>query len=153
MKKFLLPLICLLLIGGGATGGYVYFIKKADAKSDEAQNDGKTGKDGHKKTEFVKMGRLILPIIGDNGVSQIVHMAVELEVTGKETAKKAKKLQPRIKDAYLQKMYGVLTREAAMRGGALKVKMISKKLKAITQKVMGENIHDVLIQSVHQRPA
>ena len=153
MKKVLLPLLGLVLIGGGAVGGYVYFVAPAKAKSDEAQKTSEKDKTTHKDMQYVEMGRLVLPIIGDNGVSQIVHMTVKIEVEDKKAAEKAEKLQPRIRDAYLQDMYGVLTREAAMRGGVLKVKVISKRLKAITEKVLGGGVHDVLIQSVQQRPA
>ena len=155
MKKFLLPLICLLLVVGCAAGGYFYLIAPANAKSGDARKQDRTSeKTKYKNTQFVKMGRLTLPIIGDNGVSQIVHMTVQIEVKDKKAAKKVEKLKPRIKDAYLQNMYGVLTREAVMRGGALKVKAISSRLKLITKKVMGDDsVRDVLVQSVHQRPA
>lgn len=155
MKKIFLPVLCLLFIGGGAAGGYFYFIASANAKSGEgAQKAEKDKKNSGKKTQFVKMGRLTLPIISDNGVSQTVHMTVQIEVNSEKAASKVKRLRPRIKDAYLQDMYGVLTREAVMRGGALKVKIISNRLKAITQKIMSnDSVNDVLVQSVQQRPA
>lgn len=154
MKKVLLSLLVLLFVVCGGVGGYVYFIGPANAKSDETEQRGKSDKDEKKDTQYVEIGRLILPIIGKNGVSQVVHMTVKIAVLDKSTAEKVERLRPRIRDAYLQDMYGVLTREAAMRDGILKVKLISKRLEAITQKVMGgDNVHEVLIQSVRQRPA
>ena len=61
--------------------------------------------------------------------------------------------EPRLKDAYIQELYGVLNRHVALQGGVIKVDMIKKHLHDISHKVMGDGVvNGVLLQVVQQRP-
>lgn len=160
MKKILIGVMALALIGGGGFGAYVYFMKPAEAAvSDDAHADHKESskkekshsKDGH--YEFVELDPLILPVIDANGVSQTISIVVALEVANAADAAKVEGLSPRLKDAYIQNMYGMLNQHAAMKGGVVQVNEIKDKLSNISNKVLGDElVQDVLLQVVQQRP-
>ena len=63
-------------------------------------------------------------------------------------------MSPRLTDAYIQDMYGILNKHAALKGGIIQVHMIKQRLNEVTDKVVGDaDIHtEVLIQVVQQRP-
>lgn len=163
MKKALLALLAILLLGGGGAGAYFYFQKPAQAAVGETQEhqaakeaDKEEEGDGHGGgggTDFVELDPLILPVIDDSGVTQVVSIVVVLEAASARAAEDIKKFSPRLKDAYIQEMYGMLNKRAALQGGVIQVGMIKEKLSAISHRVMGEDkINDVLLQVVQQRP-
>tara|TARA_B100001989_G_scaffold246915_2_gene218426 strand:+ start:1181 stop:1588 length:408 start_codon:yes stop_codon:yes gene_type:complete len=103
--------------------------------------------------EFVKLDPLILPIIDTNGVQQIVSLVVAIEVSGVNNAEKVKTMSPKLTDAYIQDMYGVLNEQVALKGGVIQVSVIKERLMHVTEDIMGEDIvSDVLLQVVQQRP-
>lgn len=157
MKKIIVGLVALALLGGGGAGGYFYFMKPAEAAlTDDAKSSHKKAdkKDDHSKTyEFVELDPLILPIIDENGVNQVVSMVIAIEVADTYSANKVTALSPRLKDAFIQDMYGVLNKHAALKGGVIQVNMIKKRLNKISNKVLGDDVvQDVLLQVVQQKP-
>ncbi len=111
-------------------------------------------KEGDKgSSEYVKLDPLLLPIIDEDGVQQVVSMVVAIEVGGVSDADKVKAMRPKLTDAYIQDMYGILNRHAALKGGIIQVKMIKERLNKITDDVVGDDIDtEVLLQVVQQRP-
>lgn len=167
MKLALVALVALLVLGGGAAGAYFYFSKPAEAaaNADQAAHAEETKKeakkddhgDGHggpsSNVSFVRMDPLVLPIIDGSGVNQVVSLVIVLEVDDQFIATEVRRLTPRLKDAYIQNMYGMLNRKASMEGGVLKVSDIKKRLNDVTDKVMGKGaVNDVLLEVVQQRP-
>lgn len=163
MKKIMIMLVALLLIGGGGAGAYFYFMKPAEAAQTEGDHDAKAEKKSAKKekhkgdkehVEFVELDPLILPIIDENGVVQTVSLVIAIEVSAPENAGKVNTLAPRLKDAYIQEMYGVLNKQAALnKDGIIQVNMLKERLNKISVKVLGEDVvDDVLLQVVQQRP-
>ena len=76
-----------------------------------------------------------------------------MEVEDKVKAEALKKLTPRLKDAYIQDMYGVLNKHAALKGGVVQVAAVKSRLTKITTDVLGEDmVSEVLLQVVQQRP-
>lgn len=160
-KMIIIGVAGLLLIGGGA-GGYFYFINSAEASlteegKAEAEKAEKEKDDGHGEksgVEFVQLDPLILPIIDNEGVQQTVNLVVSLEVEGAGSADKVKKMQPRLKDAYIQDMYGSLNKNIALKDGVIQVGVIKDRLNKVTDKIMEDPdvVHDVLLQVVQQRP-
>ncbi|MEM6781894.1 MAG: flagellar basal body-associated FliL family protein [Pseudomonadota bacterium] len=159
MKLFITALMGLAIFGGG----YVYQIEPAQAGKANAASKGggevKKGKDAKdeydvgKGVSFVRLDPLILPIIDGDGVSQVVSLVIVLEAEDQFVAAEVRRLSPRLKDAYIQNMYGMLNRKASLEGGVLKVAEIKERLNKITQKVMGDNqVNDVLLEVVQQRP-
>lgn len=163
MKKVLVALVAFLLLCGGAAGAYFYFQKPAEAavgdtqehkaaKEAEAEDHG-GGHGGGGGSEFVELDPLILPVIDESGVTQVVSIVVVIEVPDSGAANDVKKFAPRLKDAYIQEMYGILNKHAALQGGVVQVGMLKDRLNAISQRVLGEDkISGVLLQVVQQRP-
>lgn len=157
MRMLIIALVALLVLGGGGAGVYFYFLQPAEA-SDGHEKEAEVAKDDHvidkSAFEFVELGPLVLPIVDGNGVSQTVSMVVALEVIDKYAAGKVEKYEPKLKDAFIQDMYGVLNRHAALKGGVIQVGVIKQRLNKISDKVMGdeETVQDVLLQVVQQRP-
>ncbi len=161
MKLAIIGLVAVLLLGGGAAGAYFYFGTPAVASApmDEAAKAEHAAKEAAAKEgaeapkeEFVDLSPLILPVIGDNGVTQTVSLVVSIEVPDAATAEMVKRLAPRLQDAYIQDLYGALNRKNSMQNGVLQVAPIKARLNKISQKVLGEvKINDVLLQVVQQR--
>jgi len=157
MKKFIFAVMLILVLGGGAAGAYFYFGKPAEASVGEngEHSAAKEAGEGaaNKNAEYVELDPLILPIIDNNGVSQVISLVVVIEVGDKYGADKVLKNEPRLKDAYIQELYGALNKHAALSGGVVQVDSVKKRLKTISYKVMGDDVvNDVLLQVVQQRP-
>lgn len=164
MKILPILITAILFLGIGGAGGYFYFNQSATASlgpadkqalADKKQRelDARTAEEKAANLRFVKLNPIVLPIIDESGVTQVVTLVVSLEVDGDENAKYAENLSPRLKDAYIQDMYGVLNRKAAMDGGMIKVNELKERLNRLSHKVLGEGkVNDVLLQVVNQRP-
>tara|TARA_R110002124_G_scaffold64985_2_gene177799 strand:- start:614170 stop:614661 length:492 start_codon:yes stop_codon:yes gene_type:complete len=162
MKKIIMGVMAVLLLGGGAGGGYIYLKKPAEAalpddKHAPAKEDkhakGK-GDHGEAVAEFVQLAPLILPILNKSGLLQTVSVVVALEVKNQADAELVKSLQPRITDAFIQEMYGVIHNPAGMvNGNVIKVGVLKRRLNKVGQRVLGGDVlQDVLLQVVQQRP-
>jgi flagellar FliL protein len=157
MKKISLLVFAILLLAGGA-GLYSFLNKPAQAANDAVSHEEKADKKSEEThaaeaVSFIEMKPLVLPILDKNGVSQVVSLVVSLEVSNEEAKKEVERLSPRLTDAYIQDMYGTLSRQAAMEGGLLQVNYIKDRLNRVTQSVIGEDkVKDVLLQVVQQRP-
>lgn len=158
--KFVMMIIgALLVLAGGGAGAYFYFMQEAEASAPEGEEhevkkEEKKDKGGHEVLfEYVELDPLILPIVDKNGVSQVVSMVIALEVDSPSTATRVKAMAPKLKDAYIQELYGMLNEHAALKGGVIQVGFIKKRLNEISQDVVHNgDIHDVLLQVVQQRP-
>lgn len=157
MKKMVIALVALGLLGGGAAGAYMYFNKPVEA----AQTEQASAESGHEQAKgeqvapsFVELEPLVLPVVDEDGVSQVISLVVALEVKDEQSALEVEKLSPRLKDAYIQDMYGALSNNGTtMQGGVIQVGAIKSRLSKISTKVLGENVvKDVLLQVVQQRP-
>ena len=164
MKFLMMIIMAALLVGVGGAGGYFFTQKQAEASyADEgkiSKEDREAAKykkmsaeEAAKNLRFVKLSPIVLPIIDNSGVSQVVTLVVSLEVNGDANAEYATNMSPRLKDAYIQDMYGVLNRKASMEGGVIKVDELKERLNLVSAKVLGENkVNSVLLQVVNQRP-
>ncbi len=160
MRLVIIIVVALLLLGGGGAGAYFYFQHPAEAsvgETDEHQ-DAKEAEKGHgdegePAAAFVEMDPLILPIIGAKGATQTVSLVIVLEVADEAKAEEVKHLTPRLKDAYIQNMYGMLSRKNALQDGMIQVGPLKERLNKISKQVLGDDVvHDVLLQVVQQRP-
>jgi flagellar FliL protein len=161
MKIVIIAAIALLLVGGGGAGAYFYFKHPAEAASSAVGEHAEGEKARHKKggeheeaaSQFVQLDPLILPIVGKDGFTQVVSMVVVIETPDEASKAKIEYLSPRLKDAYIQDMYGVLSQETMADNGVLHVTALKNRLQKVSDKVLGDGMaKDVLLQVVQQRP-
>jgi len=161
MKLVILGLAAIALLGGGAAGAYFFLNKPAEASApmdevkkaaDKEKTAKAEGEAAQPTQKFVKLEPMIFPVINDSGVVQSVSLVVSLEVADDETAKKVDYLSPRLKDAYIQDMYGQLNQKSSMVNGVISVEKLKERLNRVSEKVLGPNVvNDVLLQVVQQR--
>lgn len=158
MKMVIMIVAAIAILGGGGAGAYLFFMQPAEAAAPEVEEHKKEAKKKDEKgygsePVYVELKPLIFPLIDPNGASQVISVVVALEVSDDKAAEKVEKYKPRLKDAYLQDMYGALNRYAAMKGGQLRLNVIKKRLNMASKRVLGDDvINDVLLQVVNQRP-
>lgn len=165
MKKLILAFIALLVMGGGGGGVYMYFFQSpAVAASVKEEHDdhaeakgGHGGEGGHGENAYtnvyVELDPLILPIIDEYGVNQTVSLVVSLEVESESDAAYIRRMAPRLNDALLTDMYGILNHHALVKDGVIRVKVLKKRMKHVSSKVLGNDmVTDVLMQVLTQRP-
>ena len=157
MRMLILALVAVVLLGGGGAGAYFFFFAnsaEASAGDQAVEEVAHEEEDDHNlHAEFIELDPLLLPIVDNNGISQTVSLVIALEVHEEGDSVSVKNLKPKLTDAYIEDMYGVLNEHAALKGGVLQVSMIKKRLERITDELMGEDVvHNVLLQVVQQRP-
>ena len=162
MKIIVLAGLAILLLAGGA-GAYFYFANSAQASAgpeaaaaqeeEAAKKKAEEEAAAHEPKQFVELDPLILPVIDSEGISQTVSVVVALEVADEKTKAEVEGLSPKLTDAYIQDMYGVMNEHAALKGGVIQVGYLKSRLNQITSKVLGaDKVSDVLLQVVQQRP-
>ena len=120
-------------------------VSSAYAKSDD------TAELKESEYEYMEMKPLLIPIINNRGLSQQINLVIFIEVpTG--TLEDAKLYQPRLTDAFIQDLYGVLgAGYGLVNGNVVDVRILKKRMMAVTKKVLGEDsVNDVLLQVVQQ---
>ena len=161
MKLLSTVAFILVLLGASAGGSYLFFKQSAVASGgavNEVAKAKKAKKVAHAKEEskqvkFVKLEPIVLPIIDAYGVQQVVTLVVAIEVQSDQAATNVRDLSPRLQDAFIQDMYGVLNRKASMEGGVLRVDRLKSRLTKASVKILGEeNVNQVLLQVVQQNP-
>lgn len=161
MKKIMIVVVALLFLGGGGVGAYLYFTKPAEAATAEGEAGDKATKVAQKEKKdvdkskyvFVELDPLILPIIDEGGVTQTVSLVIAIEVADDKIAANVTGQAPRLKDAYIQDMYGALNKKSALKDGVIQVNMLKERLNKVSAQVLGDDVvQDVLLQVVQQRP-
>lgn len=128
------------------------FTLSATAQASDPSHGAAAEDSGEPEIQFVQLDTMLLPVMDEQGISQVVTLVVSLEVADSETADQAKKLSPRLKDAFIQDMYGQLHHRALLRNGVLAVGAIKARMNHVSNKVLGEGqVNDVLLQVVQQR--
>ena len=162
MKLPLVIIIVLIAFCAGGAGAYFFFDQPAVASTGDAASEKieeKKKKEDEEGTEakasnvYYKLDPLILPVINRHGLSQTISLVVAIEVKNDRARDFIKSNAPRLTDAYLQDMYGVLNKHAALNKGVIHLAFLKKILRHVTTKVVGEDKYiDVLIQVIQQRP-
>ncbi|HRJ12943.1 MAG TPA: hypothetical protein PKW15_06855 [Alphaproteobacteria bacterium] len=115
---------------------------------------GETAAEDPNKPQYVKISPLILPLIGDNGVEQVVSLVIVLEVNTRDIATEVIGMSPKLNDAFITDLYGAIDRRDRMRNGLLDVAYIKERLNKLTQQIMGpDKVKGILVQGITQRPA
>ena len=156
MKPILLALVAFILLGGGGAGAYFYFKQPAEAATGvigEHAKAEKSRKHGEDASSFVQLDPLILPVVGKDGLTQLVSLVIVIETPDEAGKQHVTYMAPKLKDAFIQDMYGALNHEDVMRGGIIEVTALKNRLQKVSERVMGEGVvNNVLLQVVQQRP-
>ena len=148
MKKLVAILLVLLLLGGAGAAGW-YFVLRVPEDSEPVAELAVPPP----PPIYVRFNPVQLPLIGDSGIDQVIDIIVALEVADKEAGDRVIAMAPRINDAILQDLYGVLHTRRIMRGGIVDVTAIKLRIVTVAQGVMGEGVViDALVQGVAQHP-
>lgn len=150
--KFLaiLALAMGLAAGTAFAGGH-----GGDDKGKELSEAGKAAYAGEdpNKPRYVKIAPLILPVIGDNGIEQIVSLVVIIEAANKDSAEQIIELSPRLNDAFITDLYGSIDRREMMGNGLVNVAHIKDRLTVLSDKILGKDKYkSILVQGINQRP-
>lgn len=101
---------------------------------------------------YVHIDPLVLPVIGNKGVTEVVSLLVKLQVDDQRTVERVNSISPKLNDAYLRSLYGLIDRSVYRNGRFLDVTKIKNRLTKVTETMIGKDIvRDVLIQGVNQR--
>lgn len=160
MKAIVIGVLALAVLGGGGFGAYSYFLKPAeaavpevDAAKEEAAHKEAAAHDPAHPLPLVELSPMNVPVIDREGVSQTVSLVISIEALDVPSADKIKSMEPKLKSAYIQEMYGILGRHAALKGGVLHVSAIKDRLDEVSEKILGKDvIHGVVLQVLQQRP-
>jgi uncharacterized membrane protein YhdT len=101
---------------------------------------------------FVEMAPIILPIVDGGRVVQSVSIIVSIETASPAVADRARALRPKLVDAFLTELYGLLNERTAIRAGVVQVDVVKARLLIAAERVLGEgSVTDVLLQVVQQQ--
>lgn len=113
--------------------------------------------DGGEKKEtagsnFVELDPLILPIVDGGQVKQTVSLIISLEVANGSAADHVRALKPRLADAFIAEIYGILNDNDAPKKGLLDINALKARLLPIAKEIVGEDkVNAILLQTVQQR--
>ena len=149
MKIVVILVLVLALLGGGGAAGWFFFLKEdPEAMVEEVVEEAPPG-----PPVYVRFNPLQLPLIGDDGIDQVIDIIVALEVPDDAAADQVIAMAPRLNDAILRDLYGVLHTSRIMRGGVVNVNAIKHRIVDVAQGIMGDElVTDALVQGVAQRP-
>lgn len=177
MKMILFAVIGVLVLAGGGAGAYFFFFSQpaeasigateehlaageaddahAEAKADKTDGHGGGHAEGDAAVDdgiYVEIGNIIVPLVAGNSVSQFLSLVVALDMKNYNSQDKALGEKIRLRSAFLQDMYGVVSRHAAMGGGDLETEMIKQRFKKISNDLLGDDaVNEVVIRAVSQQ--
>ncbi len=142
LKSISICIICL---------GLLVVSPQASNAANKAPED---GVEAEPITEFVSLKPLIFPVISDKGLTQQISLVISLELED-ASREYVRMYEPRLTDAYLQDMYGLISggyNGSMLNGNILNIKLVKDRLSLITHRILGEDkVSDVLLQVVRQR--
>lgn len=140
MRFLILAVMAFILMGADLSPRNLSVIPAAQAETKD-------------EFEYFEMSPIMVPVINGMGLSQQVSMIVSIEVP-KGRLDEVSAYGPRLTDAYIQDMYGVLSAGYGLvHGNVLDIPAIKQRLSGVTVRVLGDDVvHDVLLQVVQQRP-
>jgi len=144
MKKILIIVIGLAVLGGGGFFAWTTFMGGRDAGS----VDGSLAA-SQKSPVYVEMEPLTAPFIRDGRFAQYVVLVVNLEVANEKNAERIQARMPELRDAFVTELHTL----AALRPPDQKLinlARIKARLLAGANRVMGNGVvRDVLVQLAH----
>lgn len=148
MKKIIIMVVLLLVLAGAGVGGWFYYQGLQEPEAVNA--DAPPPPPPH--PVFVRISPVVVPVIGNTKAEQFITLVVSLEVDGDSKAAQVQEQMPRLVDAFIVALYGVLDDESVMDGKIVNIPLIKGKLKEAANKALGPGIvHQVLVQTLTRR--
>ncbi len=101
---------------------------------------------------FVEMNPLILPYFQKGSNQQIINLKFKLVVESLQSVDVVKINEPKLTDAYIERLYGAMASHGLVENGAVNVIKLKKEIFRTSNKILGDHmVKGVLIQAVTQR--
>ncbi len=141
MKRLLIPLVLLALLGGGGFAGWTYGKPLLEKMKEEKEKAAAA-------PLLVSMEPLVVPVIENNIVTHHLTVSLSLEVAGLSADEKLRNALPRVIDAFNSELYGLLSLRF-VRDGGVDLPLVKQRLLLASERVLGSGvITDVLIRGV-----
>lgn len=150
MKKLLIGFIILILILVGAALTLKFlkigpFEETAQEAPDPAQVAAERAE--REKPTFVSMEPLVINVLDGDQVAANFQFEIKIEVQGTENASKVRKLERRLKDAFIKDLHAFVPR-LLKQTNELDLVVLQQRLRLISNQIAEPGIvQDVLIQS------
>lgn len=149
MPKGLVIILGFVVILAIGAGGYFFMNNKAVAAPEIIQEIVKSDVETF---EYVHLNPITVPILSDDGSTQIITMVVSIEVADLSAVEFIDAKKIRLTDAFLTDMYGILDQNRLLRNGFVDVERVKFRLNRIAKKIAGEeNFSKILLRAVQQR--
>ncbi len=152
MKKFLVVFATLLMISGSLTSS-LKFMELGPFASKEVVQEVIDEDEDIKKSIFIDMEPILIPIFKDNAPAALIQIQIKLETKSTDKAIRIQRMMPRTSDTYVQDLHGFMPRLLKDRE-RIDVFILKQRLKLISDRKFGKGlIEDVLVQSVVDTPS
>jgi flagellar basal body-associated protein FliL len=141
MKK-LIP-ICLLLVFASAGAAWWFLLRAPEAKASG-------GAEAAVSTapSFLELQPLTIPVVRESAVERMLRVSLTLELAGAEASGRATDALPRLTDAFVVELYGLLGRRQ-MAERQYDTGIIKRRLQAVSDRVLGPGtVTNVLVQGL-----
>jgi flagellar basal body-associated protein FliL len=162
MKRVIVIIILLILVGGGGAGGLIMLGVLPNPFKPEVQGTAAemaAGKaEAAKKTfvppssviTFVDLPDMIIPVLSDGQIKNRVFLSVRIWVTGNDAKKEIEESETRLQNAILKEFIPYFEKKLA-KDELPDVRDIKKRLVAMSKRLYGEKVVDVLLINVFEQ--
>lgn len=145
MKLVIIAIVLLALLGGGG-GAYWYFNMRVDPDALEAEAEEPAA-----DPVFIEFSPLQIPLIDGGRVSELFAISLAIEARSAEDGDQVVLYSPRLNDAFLQVLYGVMEKDQ-LNDGTLNMQLVKARVLRACNEILGEGVvQDVLVQAIGQQ--
>ena len=150
MKLAAIAIVLLLLLGGGG-GAYWYTYMRAVPGEGMAEEGVAEAQEPAADPVFVEFNPIQVPVIEGGQVTEQFAIALVLEARSPQDGDQVVLYSPRLNDAFLQVLYGVVLKEK-LKNGTLDLSMVKARVLRACNALLGEGVvQDVLVQAIGQQ--
>lgn len=154
MKRIVIPIFLLLLVGGGGYGIYMYFLSdsRGEIASDAIDAIAEIEWQSDKKVSFLQLDPFVLPMFDPDGrIDRHLSVTIALEFDSKSGRERVIRLRRQLRDAYLSDLM-LLVERMTPDQERLSAKRVKRRLMFVSEKLLGrEVIKTILIQGIFER--
>jgi len=141
MKRVLVPVILLVLLGGVGFVGWTFGKPVLDAMQAEREKAAAA-------PLYVSLEPLIVPVIENGTVTEHLTVSISVEVAGLAGDAALRNAFPRVVDAFTTELYGLMSLRFVREGG-VELPLVKERLLLAAERELGPGVlTDVLIRAV-----